>query len=169
MKSSTAITVIIVIVIIIIAGVFAVSSYRGDANPTPTITESPAPTNTVTPSPVVVGTSTATTTATSTPNQLVSVALNQALSIPTINLTLTPLAIVEDSRCPIGVQCIQAGTVRLRTKVMSTATTTGEIIFTLSTPVRIGSSTVELAAVAPTTSAGSSIVPANYRFTFQVR
>ncbi len=169
MKSSTAVTVIVIVVVIIIAGTFIVSSNRSTDVPvaTETATVTPTPTNTVSPAPTVVWT--ATTTATSTPPQLVSVALNQALSIPPIGLTITPLAIVEDSRCPIGVQCIQAGTVRLRTKVLSTATTSKEIIFTLSTPVRIGSSTVELSAVAPTTSAGSSIVPANYRFTFSVR
>jgi hypothetical protein len=34
-------------------------------------------------------------------------------------LSLTPLAVVEDSRCPAGVQCIQAGTVRITTQVIA--------------------------------------------------
>ncbi len=35
------------------------------------------------------------------------------------NLTITPRAILEESRCPSGVQCIQAGTVRVRIDVAS--------------------------------------------------
>ncbi len=35
--------------------------------------------------------------------------------------TITPIAILEDSRCPSGAQCIHAGTVRLQVKVQRAA------------------------------------------------
>lgn len=37
----------------------------------------------------------------------------------TLGVSITPLAVLEDSRCPIDVQCIQAGTVRLSLHVKS--------------------------------------------------
>lgn len=53
---------------------------------------------------------------TSTPGTVVlEAALNQ--KITAFNFSITPLEVLEDSRCPIDVQCIQAGTVRLKAKL----------------------------------------------------
>ncbi len=48
----------------------------------------------------------------------VSARINQTVSVSS-NVDLTPLEIVEDSRCPIDVYCIQSGRVVVRTRVRS--------------------------------------------------
>jgi len=53
-------------------------------------------------------------------NQLpatVDVALGQDLHIASPDLLIRPLEIVEDSRCPVDVQCVDAGTVNMRFSV----------------------------------------------------
>lgn len=82
-----------------------------------------------------------------------------------LGITLTPLAVLEDSRCPVGTQCIQAGTVRLSTRLVSSA---GETLqtFTLGKPVQTALDTITLTAVSPDKKAGEQ--PSGYLFTFTV-
>jgi peptidoglycan hydrolase-like protein with peptidoglycan-binding domain len=55
---------------------------------------------------------------TQTGNQTVTVHVGSTASINS-NADITPLEVVEDSRCPTGVYCIQAGKVVVRTKIRS--------------------------------------------------
>ena len=83
-------------------------------------------------------------------------------------LSLTPLAIVEDSRCPANVQCIQAGTVRLNLKLSEKGRDRLTEIG-LAEPVRLaGGSWLHLAAVCPARLDPDPVEPGSYRFTFLI-
>jgi len=78
---------------------------------------------------------------------------------------VTPLAVVEDSRCPVDAQCIQAGKLTVRTRI--TATHWQQTVpLTLGEPHQAMNRSFLLAAVSPTKSAGQEIPPGAYRFTF---
>ena len=77
-------------------------------------------------------------------------------------LPVTPLAVVEDSRCPAGVQCIQAGTVRIRVRLGAS-----EAVLTLGRPHSIDAQlALTLTGVAPERREGDGVTPGEYRFTF---
>ena len=90
---------------------------------------------------------------------------------------VTPLEVLEDSRCPQNVNCIQAGTVRLRAKLSSDLVSESEDleeIFTLNKPIQIEgeridneADTVTLVKVEPSPKAGVSITPTDYIFYFE--
>ena len=74
------------------------------------------------------------------------------------------LDLVEDSRCPADVQCIQAGTVRVRVSVDAY-----ELPFTLTLgqPQVVGDTTITLVSVVPAQKYAKQTVQASdYRFTF---
>lgn len=81
--------------------------------------------------------------------------------------SITPLEVIEDSRCPSDVVCIQAGTVRLRTSIVS-STETIEKIFTLNQSVTIGDQNIELIDVKPHTVSTKPINKADYIFVFKI-
>ncbi len=83
-------------------------------------------------------------------------------------ISIRPLAVTEDSRCPQDVQCIWAGTVKL--EVESDLDTTGKRTDTinLGTTHTIDTFAVSLLSVNPTPIAGSEIADAEYKFTIQV-
>ena len=95
---------------------------------------------------------------------------HSALGRPLVleGLTVTPLAVVEDSRCPANVLCVQAGTVRLNLKLSEmSAGRLGEI--GLREPIRLASgSWLHLAAVCPTRLDPDPIDPGSYRFAFLI-
>jgi hypothetical protein len=81
-------------------------------------------------------------------------------------VAVTPLKIEEDSRCPTGVQCIQAGTVRLAVRLEDGATRR-ETVLTLAQPLELASGRwLTLAAACPYPRHPGTIAPASYRFTF---
>ena len=86
-----------------------------------------------------------------------------------IGVTLAPIEVVEDSRCPTdeNIQCIQAGTVRVRTKVTNM---NGEriLVFTIGTPIASKTETTELLEVLPGARAEVPIVINEYRFIFKI-
>src|SRR4051812_8897243 len=90
------------LVIVALLGAWAVFAYTQQAKPaafeTPVVATSTQP----------AAATTEPTTATH-PYGSVTLALGQKASFA--DVSITPLAIVGDSRCPQGVQCIQAGTV----------------------------------------------------------
>lgn len=103
-----------------------------------------------------------TATSTSAPNYL-ETGINQGGELA--DLTITPLTIVEDSRCPIDVRCIQAGTVRLQASVE----VNGDLqnyVFTLGKPVVINGENVRLSVVKPDRKSQSEILSQNYIFGF---
>lgn len=104
---------------------------------------------------------------TPTINVLLTTEINKSAN--GLGVTLAPIEVIEDSRCPVdeNIRCIQAGTVRVRTKVTSTD---GEriLIFAIGTPVSSRAETIELTEVLPSPHAGISILKNDYRFVFKV-
>ena len=84
-------------------------------------------------------------------------------------LEVVPLRIEEDSRCPTGVQCIQAGTVRLAVRVEDRSGTS-EPTLTLGKPVALGGGGwLALAAVCPYPRHPERIAQSSYLFTLAFR
>jgi hypothetical protein len=78
-------------------------------------------------------------------------------------LDVLPVRIEEDSRCPTGVQCIQAGTVRLLVRIED-RTGTNAPTFTLGKPIALrGGGWLALAAVCPYPSHPEKIARDSYR------
>lgn len=88
-------------------------------------------------------------------------------TISGLDVQITPIEIVEDSRCPSDVQCIQAGTVRVRT-LISSGLGTSTMVLTLAQPITTEAEAVTLVAVAPTPLSSKTISAKDYRFTFKV-
>jgi hypothetical protein len=63
-------------------------------------------------------------------------------------IAVTPEAIAEDSRCPQGVQCIQAGTVRVEAQIVDRAGSRTAIL-PLAVPVRLAGGWVSLVQACP--------------------
>jgi hypothetical protein len=92
--------------------------------------------------------------------------LGQAKTIT--GVTITPLAVTEDSRCAEGVQCIWAGTVKVSanfSKPSGNFTQTIELGKTMNT----GTEEVRLVSVSPNPKVGETIKPGDYRFVFEVK
>jgi len=102
---------------------------------------------------------------TSSDSTSVDVRLNQAVTALGVRLTVT--SVLEDSRCPTDVQCIQAGTVRVKALLVSgLGTSTPE--FKLGTPITTETETLTLTQVTPTKLAGTPIKNSEYLFTFSI-
>lgn len=83
-------------------------------------------------------------------------------------IQVIPLEIIEDSRCPVGVQCIQAGTVRIRT-LLKADNKEVERIFELDKPVQTAKTQITLMRVEPETRASDKINLREYRFYFEIK
>lgn len=97
---------------------------------------------------------------------MVTIALNQVASYPD-GLSLRPLAVTEDSRCPQGARCAQKGRVVLSVRIRSgsgVAVHDFEPGTTITTEVQ----TVTLLSVEPNTRTDETIAPGDYRLTFEV-
>lgn len=85
-----------------------------------------------------------------------------------LSVVVTPLALVQDSRCPADVQCIWAGTVVIRARIESgLGTSTRE--FELGKPVTTEAEEITLIAVAPVKRTSAEIPVSSYRFTFEIK
>lgn len=82
------------------------------------------------------------------------------------DLSITPLSIIDDSRCAKGNTCIWAGTVKISLMVVTTSTKT--VSLELGKSISAGNSVVSLVSVSPTPVAGSTIDPSQYLFTLNV-
>ena len=79
------------------------------------------------------------------------------------NLAVTPLRLLEDSRCPRKLACIWAGRLRLAVSVDRPMRE-----FTLGEPIRVAAGQLKLAAAAPDRlTVGHNIPPRAYRFAFE--
>jgi hypothetical protein len=78
------------------------------------------------------------------------------------------IEVVEDSRCPVNADCIQAGTVRVRTHA-TYGSLSQDVVLALNKPFTFGAHSGTLVDVQPVKMASHTIVPAEYVFTFQVR
>lgn len=80
--------------------------------------------------------------------------------------SVTPLAVLEDSRCPRDVQCVWAGRLRLNVRVhLGPREETHELV--LGNPVHVAEGSLELVEALPQPAAGEPIRPADYRFGFR--
>lgn len=81
--------------------------------------------------------------------------------------TLTPTEVIEDSRCPIDVTCIQAGTLRLRSGFV-TPTSDGSRIFELEKPIIIENWEITLMQVDPAPESTREVGDSDYVFYFRI-
>ena len=82
-------------------------------------------------------------------------------------VVITPTTVLEDSRCPVNVQCIQAGTVRVITRLESEGHKQ-EVTLTLNTPIRFMGKRVELQEVTPVKNTKAAFEKDAYVFKFVV-
>lgn len=80
---------------------------------------------------------------------------------------VVPLEVLEDSRCPVDVQCIWAGTVRVRTLLTSGLGEAGQV-FELNKPITTEAEEVTLVEVLPEPRSGQKISSGDYRFIFKI-
>ncbi|HMO78107.1 MAG TPA: hypothetical protein PKA42_03115 [Candidatus Paceibacterota bacterium] len=83
-------------------------------------------------------------------------------------LSLRPLSVISDSRCPIDVTCIQAGTVEIEADLATTAGNDRQN-FTLHQTVTTETAEITLVRVDPVPSSQSSINNTDYVFHFKVK
>lgn len=88
-------------------------------------------------------------------------------SASAIGVIIKPFEIIEDSRCPVDVTCIQAGTVRIK------AVLSGELgavnqEFQLNTPITTENEKIVLIKVLPTRSSKEQLEPGDYLFIFEI-
>ena len=84
-------------------------------------------------------------------------------------LRVRPIAIVEDSRCPVDVQCVWAGRLVILAEIdFHGGSEEFRGNMTLGQPVPLGAETVTLVAAVPPKLAGAATEPRAYRFTFAV-
>jgi len=98
----------------------------------------------------------------STTTRTLAIGTNATIHTTSIGI----LSLVEDSRCPTDVVCIQAGTVRVRASIDSY---NRDFVFTLSQPQVVGDATITLVSVIPAQKFSTqTVAPGDYRFTFTV-
>jgi hypothetical protein len=90
-----------------------------------------------------------------------------ALDLPVAvgKVIAVPLKVVEDSRCPKGVQCIQAGKLVVRTKLGNASWRETDDL-TLGVPFSTHGITVTLASAEPERVADQPIKAEDYRFIY---
>lgn len=76
---------------------------------------------------------------------------------------VTPLAVLEDSRCPKAVQCVWAGRVRIKARI-DLGARSEERELELGRPVQIADGALELVEVLPDKVTERTILPEDYRF-----
>jgi hypothetical protein len=81
-------------------------------------------------------------------------------------LSVRPLALLEDSRCPASVQCVWAGQVRIRVEITDMMGR-GMRELTLGQPLQLDGGTVTLVSVEPPKLVPGATDPGAYRFTFR--
>jgi hypothetical protein len=79
---------------------------------------------------------------------------------------VTPLKLLEDSRCPEGVQCVWAGQVRISAAI-SLGSRVEQVEITQGEPIPVADGTLELVEVMPRRQANVTLYPDDYRFGFR--
>lgn len=104
---------------------------------------------------------------TTTPSGPVSLQTRIGQEVSALGVRITPLKVLEDSRCPTDVQCIWAGTVRVQARLISGL---GEAIqeFKLGEPITTEAEKITLEHVLPNPTAGVKIKDSEYLFHFEV-
>jgi hypothetical protein len=95
-----------------------------------------------------------------------TMALNERKQIASV--FITPLEIIEDSRCPIDTVCIQAGTIRIKARVESDSGTS-VVELKIGTSVNTGTESILLTEAQPAPKASDPAPLSAYRFTIRAR
>ncbi len=82
-------------------------------------------------------------------------------------LTVTPTKVIEDSRCPVDVTCVWAGTVKISARIASEETFPA-VELELGKPMRLDDMSVTLVSVQPEAHSKTKISEGDYRFSFMV-
>ena len=82
--------------------------------------------------------------------------------------SVRPDRVIEDSRCPIDVQCVQAGRVRIAATIIG-ADRKDQVELTLGKPLPVADGMLTLLSAAPQQRSGQQIAPGTYRFTFDFK
>lgn len=77
-----------------------------------------------------------------------------------------PIALVEDSRCPVDAQCVWAGRLRITAKIITGPGTQIKEL-TLGEPVQVADGALELVEGTPLPKSGKEIGSSDYRFKFR--
>lgn len=96
------------------------------------------------------------------------ISLKVGKTVNALGITITALSVEEDSRCPVDVTCIQAGTVRLKTKLVS-GLGEAEQVFSLMEPITTEAEIVTMIAVEPEANSKVQIKDADYIFHFEIQ
>ncbi len=96
-----------------------------------------------------------------------SATINLGGRVSVRGVSINPTSVEEDSRCPIDVTCIQAGTVRVTT-TMKSSEGVSEQVLTLGETMTMENVEVTLVQVDPTPHSDTSINNGEYAFTFKV-
>lgn len=107
--------------------------------------------------------------ATSSPETSKTITLKIGESADLLGVYIKPLQVLEDSRCPIDVQCIQAGTVRLKVTLVG-GLGLGEYsaTLTLGTTLTTEAEKVTLIEVLPAPKSTVHISNDQYQFVFKI-
>ena len=96
-----------------------------------------------------------------------NVTLNIGATAQFKDISIKPISIEEDSRCPTGAQCVWAGRVRIKIQVVS-GTGASTSIVTLGEVFMTGGKRITLSAVTPEKRQQVQISASDYRLTFIV-
>ncbi|KLE35663.1 hypothetical protein [Aurantiacibacter luteus] len=94
------------------------------------------------------------------------VPLGQAVALD--DMALTPLAVVEDSRCPINARCVWAGRIVVQTRVAGRGWQESAPL-TLGEPAQVHGRIVVLVSAEPGKVAGTQTRSEDYRFVYEGR
>ena len=83
----------------------------------------------------------------------------------TNGLRVRPMAVVEDSRCPINAMCVWAGRLVVRAEVIGGSWKQVHNL-KLGQPQQVADGALTLVSAVPSKQAGTAIDPRAYRFTF---
>lgn len=83
------------------------------------------------------------------------------------DISITPLKIIEDSRCPANVNCIWAGRIIVKAKIAE-GEVGKEYSFTEGEKLSTDFGEITMTEVTPVPLAGQQIKPEDYRFTFRI-
>ena len=79
---------------------------------------------------------------------------------------VTPLEVLEDSRCPMNARCVWAGRTRISIRIdLSSRSETREIA--TDAPIQVADGQLSLVEVQPDLMAGEAVDPERYRFGFR--
>ncbi|HRH26489.1 MAG TPA: hypothetical protein PLF31_03435 [Candidatus Paceibacterota bacterium] len=145
-----------VVVVVLLIIVLSVRAYNNSKYGPPDVIPQRGPED------VIEGENTA---ATGTKSMVIDTSVGVGVSA--YGIKVEPIEIVEDSRCPIDVQCIQMGTVRVKATVTSARDTT-TVEFTLGEAETVSGDVITLSAVSPESVSGFDPQTSDYSFRFTV-